>query len=141
MLYAITFEINSIFSPGGSVKTTRAEIIGFAKSMAKLALDQLGDAVSFVEWFDLNGEETSPHKSLQSGDIDEIENIIGQISDTMQVHNLGYIGLWEYEDIFHLIEDQDVISWCSTSLKDRIATARKAYFGLVHELANEWVDA
>lgn len=136
MIYAMTYEIEGIC--GGSVNTSQMEIINFAKSMAETALDQLDDAISLGEWFDLSGNETEPMKSLLSGDIDEIQDMIGQISDRLKAKKMGFIDLWEYQDIFQLIEYHDVTSWCSKSLKDHIATARKANCGLVQEFANEW---
>ncbi len=140
MLYAITYEIEGISGPGGAIKTSQKDIVDLAKPMAETALYQLDDAVSLGEWYNLEGEDTDPRKILYLDDIDEVINIIGQISDAMKADKVGYIDLHEYEDIFQLIEDQDVTSWCSSSLKDSIAKVRKDYFGLVHELSDEWLD-
>lgn len=140
MLYVVTYEIEGICGPGGSVNTSRDEIIRFAKSMAEIALDQMGDDVSFGEWFDLDGNETDPQKLLQSNDLDEVTNIISQISDAMKSQRAGYLDLWEYSDVFQLIEEHEVIAWCSAALKDQITQVRKAYFALVRDLSDEWLD-
>ena len=103
MLYAVTYHIEGICGPGGSVDTSRDEILWFAKSMAEITLDQMDDAVSVVEWFDLDGNETDPRKLLQSNDLDEVANIISQISDAMMSQRAGYLDLWKYSDIFQLI--------------------------------------
>jgi hypothetical protein len=112
----------------------------FAKSMAETALDQMDDAVSVVEWYDLDGNETDPRKLLQSNDLDEVANIISQISDAMKSQRAGYLDLWEYGDVFRLIEEHEVTTWCSEALKDQIAQVQKVYFALVRNLSDEWLD-
>jgi hypothetical protein len=140
MLYAVTYQIEGICGPGGSVDTSRDEIMRFAKSMAEIALHQMDDAVSVVEWYDLDGNETDPRKLLQSNDLDEVANIISQISDAMKSQRAGYLDLWEYGDIFRLIEEHEVTTWCSEALKDQIAQVQKVYFALVRNLSDEWLD-
>ncbi len=138
MLYVVTYNIEGIYGPGGYVDTSRDEVIRFAKSLAELALDQMDDAVSIHEWFDVNGNEEQPRHLLRSNKVEEVKHIIEQISDTMKSEDLGYVDFWEYGDIFKLIEDQQFTSWCSESLKDQITQVKKAYFALVNHLADEW---
>ena len=56
----------------------------------------------------------------------------------MKVERWGYIDLWEYNDIFQLVEDQHVMSWCSESLKNEIIQLKKTYFALLHSISDEW---
>ena len=138
MLYAVTYNIESSYGPGGYVDTSRDEVIKVAKSMAEVALDQMDDGVSFHEWFDLDGNEEEPRNLLQSDILEEVKNIIEQIGDAMKGGKDGYIDFWEYSDIFELIKEQEVTSWCSESLKDQIAQVKKAYCALVNHLSDEW---
>lgn len=138
MIYAVYCELEGIISPGGVVNSKREEVINHAKSMAVIGLDLLDDAVNLVEWYDLNGEETDPYKMLQSDNLDEVENIIVQISDEMKTGNVGCIDLGKYEDLFEFIDSQDVNSWCSGSLKAGITTLKKEYFGMINKISDEW---
>ncbi|PKL41996.1 MAG: hypothetical protein CVV41_16225 [Candidatus Riflebacteria bacterium HGW-Riflebacteria-1] len=138
MIYAMTYEINGICGPAGLLDQAREKVIQFAASMARIALDQLGDAVGLIEWQNLSGEEVDPRKQLESQDIEEVVNILEQRSDCLKEQSAGYIDLWEYSNVFDLIAEQGVESWCSSELKDQIAVARKAYFAVVNDIANEW---
>lgn len=140
MIYAVYCELEGIMSPGGVVKLDREEVTIYAKSMASIGLDLLDDTVNLVEWYDLNGEETDPYKMLQSDNLDEVENIIVQISDEMKTGNVGCIDLRKYEDIFEFIEDQNVNSWCSKSIKDRIYDLKKEYFSIINDISDEWIN-
>jgi len=140
MLYAITYEIEGICGPGGYVSATRNEALTFAREMAEVALGQLGDGVSCVDWFDFNGEADDPRGILSSNDLDEVAYAVEQINDAMQSQNIGYIGLLEYQDLFHFIEDQNVVSWCSKKLKDRIVSMRNYYSCLTRDIASEWLE-
>ncbi len=140
MLYAVTYKLEGIFGPGGYADTTLDGVIKVAKSMAEIVLDQMDDGVYLHEWFGLDGNENEPRNLLQSDSLEELKNIIQQIGNAMNEGKDGYIDFWEYSDIFELIKEQEVTSWCSESLKDRIARVKKAYFALVNHLSDEWGD-
>ena len=140
MLHAVTFKIEGICGPAGYVDTSRDKVIRHAKSIAEVALDQMGDGVSFHEWFDLEGNEAEPFNLLQSADLIEVENIVVQISDAMKGEGSGCIDVHEYSDLFQLIEDQNFDSWCSASLKDRITEVKRAYFSLIQAISDEWIE-
>ena len=138
MFYTCVYELEGIWGPCGFVATTRDEVVEVAKSMAQLALDQMDDAVSTYEWYDLNGNAADPRALLNSNDVDELVGIVAQISDSMKGSREGYIDLSEFKDIFELIESHKVDSWCSPELRDQIASVRQAYFGLMHDLNEAW---
>lgn len=140
MLYAVIYEIEGITLPSGYVNTSRDEVIRVAKSIAEMALDQMGDAISLYDWYDSDGNEAEPFKLLQSANLEEVKNIVIQISDDMKGERSGYIDFLEYSDIFELIKEQEVTSWCSASLKEEITQVKKAYFALVHHLSDDWGD-
>ena len=139
MIYAISYELSGISGPGGIVDISKDDVVTFAKSMAKTALDQLGDRVFASEWFSLDGEGTDPITVLESGNQEEILNIIVQISDEMKINNEGYIDYWEYQDIFELIKEHGVMSWCSETLKNKIIKAKKEYHSVIQSISEEWV--
>jgi hypothetical protein len=141
MLYAVTYEIKGISGPAGSLDTNRGEIIEFAKSMAEVALDQMGDDIFSYDWYDLEENEADPRKLLRSSDINQVANAISQVSEFMKTEQLGYIDFWEYGDIFQLIEEQEVRSWCSISLQNQIELVKKAYFALVRGISDEWAGS
>lgn len=139
MLYAVTYEISGIVGPAGFIDTDRDEVVRFAKSIAEVSLDCLGDRVTVHEWYDLEGEEVRDLRSLlKSGDEKEVLDIIGQISDHMKGQKEGNIDIWEYKDIFELVDEHNVMSWCSKSLNKEIARIRKEYFSLIREISDEW---
>jgi hypothetical protein len=138
MIYALTFEFKGFVDPGGSASSSQDEIIKYARSMAEIALDHFEDALSFDEWCDLNQDPVDPRELLKSDDPDELKNIISQISDALKADRHGYIDLWEYNDLFELIKDHEVPSWCDEPLKSEIATVRKDYFTLMHHISDEW---
>ena len=140
MLYAVTYELVGISGPGGSVARSEEEVVRFAQSLAEVALDQLGDAVPFADWYDLEGNDAKPRALLLSSDMEEVRNVITQISDQMKAQGQGYIDFWEYSDIFELVCDQQVELWCTSSLKKRIAEIRKEYYSIVHEISDEWAN-
>ena len=108
--------------------------------MAQVALDQMGDDVSFYDWFDLSEHDADPRELLESDDVDQVIGIIVTISENMNARREGYIHLSEFNDIFELIEKYKVNSWCSPRLRDQIATVQMAYFGLIQDLSDEWVE-
>jgi hypothetical protein len=139
MIYAISCELSGILRPGGIVDISKDEVVTFAKSTAEIALDQLGEWVPASEWFNLDGEETDPRTVLESGNQEEILYIIVQISDEMKHKNVGYIDYWEYQDIFELIKEHGVMSWCSEPLKNKIIKAKKEYHSVIQSISEEWV--
>jgi hypothetical protein len=138
MLYAVTYELEGIQGPGGYVSRSRSEVLGFAKGIAEVVLDQLGDAVSIEEWYDLNGEEANPRILLQSDDPDQVTDVISQISDAMKAERSGYLDLKEYTNLFELADAEGVESWCSSTLRARLHELRKGYWAVVDELSAEW---
>jgi len=138
MLYAVTYEIEAVWGPGGFVATTREDVVGVAKSIAEIALDQLDDAVNAIDWFDLEGNDADARVLLQSEHIEELVNVISQISEEIMIDESGYICLWEYSDLFELVDGHNVKSWCTESLKMEITRVRKEYFSLVDKISDEW---
>ena len=138
MLYAVTYEIVGIMGPGGALDTSHERIVDFATGVAEVALDHLGDSANFVEWADLSDEVLKPAALLSSDDPVELIHEINQISDELKSQREGYIGFWEYQDIFELIREHDVESWCTQPLKRRIADIRRSYHRLISDLSDEW---
>ena len=138
MLHVVTCEIDGIYGPCGHVFNSRQEALAFAKAIAETALDQLCDAVPLGEWYDLAGEEVDPYQALKSDDPDLVGDMIGQISDAMKADRSGYVDLADFDDIFELLVGHDVASWCSNSLKVRIAELHRAYSSLLDDLEKEW---
>ena len=139
MIYAISYELSGISGPSGIVDISKDEVITFAKSTAESALDQLGEWVLVSEWFNLDGEKANPRTVLESGNQEEILNIIVQISYEMKQKKKGYIDYWEYQDIFELIKEHDVMSWCSKPLNNKIIKAKKEYHSVIQSISEEWV--
>ena len=138
MIYAVTYEIVGITGQEGAVDVSRERILEFAKNMAQVALDHLGDSVNFVDWYDLNGDEIETNALLTSADADELTDSISQISDELKCQREGWIDLWEYSDLFELVKEHYVEEWCSQQMKQRIADVRREYYGLVYDLSEEW---
>ncbi len=137
MLYVLTYEFVGILSQSGFVNESYEDAIKFAKSMAKIGLDQIDDHNSY-DWFNLSGDEIESEELLLSDDFEEIKNHISQINDSLISNKLGYIDFLEYQDIFEVIKDQNVESWCSPTIKKEISILRKKYNDLIYNLSKEW---
>src|SRR5664279_3609538 len=122
MLYTVFYQLDGIVGPSGYVAKSQEEIVELARPMAQLALDQMDDYATSCEWYDTNGVDADPRELLESDDIDEVIEIIAQISDTMKPRKGGFIDIAEFNDIIELIEKHNVVSWCSPKLRDQVAS-------------------
>ncbi len=138
MLYTCYFEIDGIVGPSGYVSDSRDEIVEAAKGMGEIALDQMDDATSTYEWYDLSGNAADPRTLLDSDDSDEVLNVVAQISDTLKPRGDGFIDVAEFNDIFELLEWHRVSSWCSAELRDQIKALGTARAEVLHRLSDEW---
>lgn len=138
MLHSVTYRLDGIYGPGGYVSADRADAIEYAVSLANVALDQLGDYVSVTEWFDCSGNEVNPRDLLGTTDLDEVANMVGQISDTLKGQDMGHLDLLTYDDLFELLAAHHVTEWCSPGLREKISAARTACHDVVVALAEEW---
>ena len=138
MLHSVIYKLDGIWGAGGYVSINRTDAIEFAVSMANVYLDQLHDCLGETEWFDRSGDEANPREVLGGPDLDEVENMIFQIGDTLKMQDMGYLDLGEYGDLFELLAAHNVEEWCSSGLKERISAARSAVHDVIVALAEEW---
>lgn len=138
VLHLVTFNLEGIVGPGGFISETREGVVSFAVPLAETALNQLGDKVNALEWYDLSGSEQNPRELLTFGDHEEAAKVIGQISDYLKADTSGYIDLWAYSSFFDLVREHDVERWCSTNVKLAIKTAREAYAEAIESLSRDW---
>ena len=137
MLYVVVYHLDGVVGPGGHIASSRAESVEFAAGLAVVALDLLGDYVSEVEWFDLNGELSDPFSLLKSNSVDQVADVISQVSDYLKGRKSGHLDVVEYDDLFELAKNQDVGSW-APGLGARILELRSTYHALVEDLSQEW---
>ena len=56
MIYTLVFNLSCVYGPIGYAHHSRSEVLHFGRSLAKTALDHLGDYVNEAEWFTASGE-------------------------------------------------------------------------------------
>jgi len=78
--------------------------------------------------------------ALNSERTDEVIYYIKDMGERMLLNGLGYIQLFEYNDIFSFIEAQDVESWCSESLKKKIKSFNNIHSSLISDISQEWCE-
>jgi len=138
MIYAVTYNIRDIVGPAGYVSENKDEVLAHAVEIAAIALDQMDDAVPLSDWYDLKGDNADPRNTLHATGVDEHRYAIQQISDHLKSENSGFIDLWEYADVFSLIEEHNVETWCSDRLKKAIVECRRNISSLLQTIAEEW---
>jgi hypothetical protein len=138
MIYAVTYKLSDLIGPAGYVSENKDEVLAHAVEIAAIALDQMDDAVALSDWYDLKGGNADPRNLLSAASEGERRNTIQQISDHLKSENSGFIDLWEYADVFSLIEEHDVETWCSDRLRKVIFECRKNVSSLLQLIAEEW---
>ena len=138
MLYSLHYYLDGISGEGGAIDTNRAAIVDHAASLAKVAVDMLGDWVTVLEWYDAKGEPTDVESLFKTNDEDELEHAVSEVSEAMKGQRLGYIDIHEHDDLFALIKHHRVAEWVQEPLRERIAATKRAYFHLMTDISDEW---
>ena len=138
MIFSLSFNIEGVYGPGGSVHASIEEVLRAAAPLAESALDQMDDLVNELEWFDVFGAEADPRDLLRCDDGDEIQNAISQISDVMKARDSGWIDIQSHDNIFDLVEEHDALAWTSDQFKQRYAELRTLHAALARDLSDEW---
>lgn len=140
MIYTFTFNLVGICGPGGFMHGSCDEVLDFARPLAKVALDHLGDWVPATEWFTTFEEPADIYQLLQHEDQEEAIWAISQISDLLLEQKYGHLSICEFNGLFEAVEHHDILSWCSPTLKKKIVDLQTAKESLVAEIAEEWAD-
>ena len=140
MIYSLSFDIEGVYGPGGYAGESLPEVIGFATPLAVVALDHLGDGVSEMGWFNVAGEEANPRELLEQDEPRQVAHVVSQISDALKCRDMGHIDISTHETLLDLVEDQDVLSWCSGTLRNRIELLKIEQASLLTALVSEWAE-
>jgi hypothetical protein len=137
MIYAVGYEIEGLTGPGGYVSASQADVIDQCKVLVQNSLLIFGDSLD-AEWLDIDEKAVNPIDIFQTGSIDQKLHILSQVSDELKGQKKGYIDYQEYDDVFGFVSDQNALSWCANSTKEKIVQLRNNYMTLIQDLSEEW---
>lgn len=140
MLYALTYQLDGVTGHNGALGCSRDEMIQHCKEMTAIAIDHLREHALRAEWFDASGSEAALGELLVCADPNEVLSFCGQVNALLQANGLGFIAFAEYGTLFDLVDEQEVLRWCSAGLRARLIDLRTSYFALVQALSEEWSE-
>lgn len=146
MLHSLTYSLEGVYGPSGTIYNDKADLVRHAGQVAKVGADILGDILSAVDSEQddegcVDSESINVLNLLNSDDETEQEEAISRISDLLKINQMGYIDLHTHDDLFALIEYHDVIEWISPQLRTRIKKIQNLYGALAADISDQWSAA
>ncbi|WP_286235598.1 hypothetical protein [Thalassotalea sediminis] len=133
-----TFQILGVCDNAGFVYKSFHEAVMGILPFAETALDHIYEYATANDWFDLDGNSIEAFELLSVKSDLELAHRYRQLDDLMKVNGVGFIQLFEYENVFELIKDQNIEQWCSEKLKCEILELKKSEGRFLYNLEQEW---